>query len=456
MKLVYSLILLIFIFSVPSNASKFITKWDLSLPGSGPNQIIFNVGTTAAVNYSWETIPAGSIGSGTFSGTSATITGLPANAVILLSIDSAHFNAFSATDNKRLIDVVQWGTIKWSTMYAAFNACNNLNITATDIPDLSNVTMFGATFAQCYKLTGPPNIGMWNMSHVTDLTKIFYQDSLFNQPIGNWNTSNVVNMTQTFGIATSFNQPIGNWDIGNVKFLIGMFFGASSFNQPLNNWNTSNVKSFSTLFLSATSFNQPLNNWDVSKSYSFFDMFNLATSFNQSLGNWNVTAVDMHQMFDYSGLDCENYSSTLTGWFGNPLTPDLVNLGAITLHYGSSANNAHDSLISIKTWTIIGDTALNAACYPTGVSQVDHESDVSLYPNPSMLNVNSIINSIGDQNMSLEVTDILGLRIYKQAYALKNGRNIITINTSKYTSGIYFVNYVFEHGKKVVKFNKVD
>ncbi|TRX49048.1 BspA family leucine-rich repeat surface protein [Fulvivirga sp. M361] len=62
-------------------------------------------------------------------------------------------------------------------MQKSFARCSNLEVTATDAPDLSQV--------------------------------IF--------------------MTEMFSDATSFNGDIGDWDIGNVKSLSGMFSGDTAF-----------------------------------------------------------------------------------------------------------------------------------------------------------------------------------------------------------------------------------
>lgn len=64
----------------------------MSKPGDFPNIISFGIVTSGSVSYTWETIPAGTSGSGVFSGTTATISGLPANALIRLYIDSVNFN----------------------------------------------------------------------------------------------------------------------------------------------------------------------------------------------------------------------------------------------------------------------------------------------------------------------------------------------------------------------------
>ena len=102
------LFILVAFFANGLHAQDFITVWDLSNPGSSTNSIEFGVGTTGTVNYTWETIPAGTTGSGSFSGATATISGLPTNAIIRLKIDTTHFNRININNNadkSRLLDI---------------------------------------------------------------------------------------------------------------------------------------------------------------------------------------------------------------------------------------------------------------------------------------------------------------------------------------------------------------
>jgi surface protein len=73
----------------------------------------------------------------------------------------------------------------------------------------------------------------WNVSHVSDASKAFYNTPSFNQYIGDWNVSNVTNMSWMFKRATTFNQDIGDWDVGKVTDMSGMFIGADAFNQDM-------------------------------------------------------------------------------------------------------------------------------------------------------------------------------------------------------------------------------
>ncbi|MCS6823926.1 MAG: BspA family leucine-rich repeat surface protein [Cytophagaceae bacterium] len=386
----------------------FVTIWDLSIPGSGATTLSINVGTSGTVNYIWETIPAGTSGSGTFSGSTLQITNLPANAKIRLKIAPSNFNRiylYYNSDKARLLDVEQWGTVLWSTMQGAFFDCSNLNITATDLPNLSNVTDMSNMFRECDKLNGPTNIGNWNTQNVTNMSHMFYRAYSFNQPIGNWNTQNVINMTGMFFHAHSFNQPIGNWNTQNVTKMGDMFYRATSFNQSLENWNTENVTDMS-------------------------NMFNKASSFNQSLGNWVLKPlVDMMDMLENSGMDCANYSATLISWANNSSTPNNLDLGAQGLKYSSNAVAARNALLA-KGWTFEGDALDIHGCSTTTslLSAEYNKPKVSIYPNPA--HDHAMVSA--DGFTQLEIYDLHGQFIKRD---MPNRE----IELSGLRSGLYYV-----------------
>ncbi len=272
----------------------------MSKPGGNPTELTFGVGTTGTVSYTWETIPAGTTGAGTFTGSTATITGIPANAIIRLYIDSVNFNRININygiDKQRLVDVEQWGSVAWTSMESAFYGCSNLNISSTDIPNLNLVTSMSGMFRNCSMLNGPININSWNTSNLINMSNMFWAANSFNQPIGNWDVSNVTDMGDMFYQALSFNQPIGNWNTSNVTNMYAMFRYAYVFNQPIGNWNTSNVTNMSEMFYNSN-FNQPIGNWNTGNITNMDSMFKYAYNFNQPIGNWNTgNVISMEGMF---------------------------------------------------------------------------------------------------------------------------------------------------------------
>jgi len=132
---------------------------------------------------------------------------------------------------------------------------------------------------------------------VTDMNGMFNFSNL-NQPIGNWDVSNVTEMRYMFYENSSFNQPIGDWDVSNVTDMSYMFKD-SVFNQPIGDWDVSSVTDMSSMFGSSV-FNQPIGNWDVSNVTDMQAMFFQDTAINQDLSNWNVSSVNECSGFNYN------------------------------------------------------------------------------------------------------------------------------------------------------------
>jgi surface protein len=398
----------------------FVTVWDMTKPGSSPNSITFGVGTTGPVNYIWEDLNTGATGSGSFSGSTATITGLPTLSTIELRIKSNNFNRFrmNNTSNKsRLVGVTQWGDASWSSMEAAFFGCNNLNISATDVPDLSLVSNMSSMFRNCSNLTGPANINTWNTSNVTSMYSMFYNALDFNQPIDNWNTSNVVSMFNMFFGASNFNQPIGNWNTSGVTDMYRMFADAISFNEPIGNWNTTNVINMNSMFYGASNFNQPI-------------------------GNWNLTSlISNTNMLDNCGMDCNNYSTTLIGWANNINTPNGLSLGASGINYGTNAASSRNYLLNTKGWTITGDIVnAFACCVPTASNQSQTACNSYTFNNQTLtqsgIYFDTLTNSTGcDSIITLNLT----IKNKTSTTINQSACNSYTFNNQTITqSGTYF------------------
>ena len=153
---------------------------------------------------------------------------------------------------------------------------------------------------------GEPND--WDVSLITDMSRLFYQNNTFNEPLNKWVTKQVTNMSQMFYGASKFNQPlnggykphcwafiftqygvvndstkitgrrlfhklpvflvrrvalyafgdhIGGFDTNQVTGMFGMFYGASSFNQPIGQWKTNQVTNMYYMFNGASSMTHP-------------------------------------------------------------------------------------------------------------------------------------------------------------------------------------------------------
>jgi surface protein len=356
-------------------------------------------------------------------------------------------------DVARLLDVEQWGSIKWSSMNVAFQGCVNLNISSLDIPDLSNVVDMSGMFSDCSELNGPINISNWDVINTINMSNLFIGSKKFNQPIGSWNTSNVENMDGMFAGCRLFDKPLINWNTNKVKSMERMFANASVFNQPLNNWNTSKVTNMNGMFFNANLFNQDLSNWQVDSVDDMSEMFNLSKDFNQSLANWKLNSINgAYNMLDNTSMDCSNYSATLNGWASISNLPNNINLGVFNIHYGTNAFASRNLLIS-KGWTINGDIANNYNCYPTSISTIESQNlNSNFYPNPTSTNASIDIFSDESVIANISVYNFLGQIIFKDKMNLQNGKNIYQLNTQKFTRGVYLVSIKIGDRQNVKQF----
>ncbi|NAS14466.1 BspA family leucine-rich repeat surface protein, partial [Poritiphilus flavus] len=297
-------------------ASVFVTTWDTTKPGTSDGKSI--------------TIPV----SGTYDvdlGNDGTYELLDQNGTLTLdvttykhtageiqlalrnaasgngSLSRIHFN--NSGDRQKLLSVDQWGSsITWSTMEEAFYGCANLEVKATDAPNLSYVTTMIESFMLCTSLKGTTSFPSWNTTGVTDMSYMFNQASSFNGNISSWETGNVTNMAAMFTGASSFDRNIGSWNTSGVTNMASMFYQASSFNANIGSWNTSNVTTMVSMFYQASSFDEDLGNWDIGQLTNGTGMLN------------------------GSGLSMENWDDTLIGWHSQGFT-NAVTIGASGLHY---------------------------------------------------------------------------------------------------------------------------
>ena len=120
-------------------------------------------------------------------------------------------------------------------------------------------------------LHGP--IGKWDVSQVTDMSKIFFEENEFNYEISNWDVSRVTDMREMFFFAKSFNQDLSNWDVSRVVDFQWMFADANSFHQTLCGaaWVNSNASKVEMFDASPGSIsNAVCGAWCVIWSFVFF------------------------------------------------------------------------------------------------------------------------------------------------------------------------------------------
>ncbi len=255
--------------------SAFITIWKpksdrLELPIKGFNY-----------HVSWKNISNPGEKEGRITNVSSSevvLTGLSSNDKYEISItgdfDRINFGSWRFDDKKQqrihdeykeqILSIKQWGEIKWTSFYAAFNGCVNLEIHATDVPNLSLVYDLREMFDGCTKLKGNESMNHWNTDSIRLMGRMFRNCRQFNTNIGDWNTSLVKDMSSMFENAEKFNKNISSWNVSSVESMTKMFYYAKRFNQDIGEWNTKSLTEKSGMFDFAKSFDQDISGWDLS------------------------------------------------------------------------------------------------------------------------------------------------------------------------------------------------
>ncbi len=316
----------------------FVSLWDTTqtLPGSSSyNQIKLPLESSG--NYSF----AVSWGDGTYD----TITEWNHSDVIRTYATAGEYEIIikgkiegfrfgDGGDKNKISDISNWGSLILGNNGGYFWGCNELDVSATDVLNLSGVTDMSHMFHSATQFEG--NLSNWDVSRVTDMSHMlayansfnddlsnwdvsrvedmkwmFYDVNNFSSNLSSWNVGRVTDMGNMFSHSYLFNNNLSNWDVSSVTDMKGMFFDASSFNGDLSGWNMSRVRDTSGMFLYAYDFNGDLSNWDVSNVLNMNNMFQGASSFNSDLSLWNVhKATSMKNIFQ----GASSFNSDLSLW----------------------------------------------------------------------------------------------------------------------------------------------
>ncbi len=303
----------------------FITRWNTANAGyTASDSIILPLVGTYDVNVNWGDGSAIQRVRST-DGEAGLIHQYPAPGIYTVTMTGT-YNQMRTLGNKdplKFIEIIEWGPNKWSTMQDAFINCKNLKITASSIPDLSNVTNFHNIFKDATYFEG--DLSQWITSSVTQMGYAFDGTYLFNNDISNWDVSKVTSLQGTFRSARAFNQKIGKWNVSKVADLYATFYGALVFNQDISSWNTSLVSDMRYTFDSARAFNQNIGNWNTARVTRMSHMFRSAVDFNQDISDWDTSKVtDMSYMFQYAN----KMNQDLSGW----------NVAQVTIYTGFASN----------------------------------------------------------------------------------------------------------------------
>lgn len=298
--------------------SNIIGGLPASLSGGGANNDFVSTWDTTQVGSASDTVVLPLLSGGTYSGTIdwgdgnsddlsyANRTHVYASGgtytITISGSDIQGFQFNNGGDRRKITDVSNWGNLTLTTD-AVFTGCNNLQVSATDAPNITT-NSFAAMFANCTVFNS--DISHWDISTVTNIAGAFSNASSFNQPLNDWDVSNVTIFGGFYGgnnvfQNTPFNQPLDNWDVSAGTIFARMFGNATAFNQDISTWNVSSATRMDNMFEGATSFNKDIDSWDVSSVTNMYRMFRKASAFNKYIGSWDTSNVtDMRAMFAFA------------------------------------------------------------------------------------------------------------------------------------------------------------
>ncbi len=341
----FALTLLLFrgnsVFAAPSD--HFVTTWKTDNPGTSNSTSVTIPTVGSGYNYDvdWDN-------DGTFDqfGVTGSVThdfGVAGTYTIRIqgTFPQIYFN--NTGDRRKLLSIDQWGTIAWRSMERAFWGASNMNIVATDAPDLSIVTNMTYMFTGASALNSS-NLNTWNVNNVTTISNMFWTATTFNQSLNNWNTTGILDMSDAFRGATAFNGNITSWDTSTVTDMHLMFYGATNFNQDISSWDTGSVTSMTYMFRDASNFNQPIGSWDTGSVLDMSYMFYNAVDFDQPINAWDVTSVTT---FDSMFYNADSFNQDLDLW----VTTSATNMASMFL--GTALFNG-----DITTWDMHGVTTI--------------------------------------------------------------------------------------------------
>lgn len=123
---------------------------------------------------------------------------------------------------------------------------------------------------------------------------------------------------------------------------------------------------------------------------------------------------------------------------------------------GVSLNNGAGNVNNITTLNTTNevDGAVNESDAPSN-GMVSQGNDVSLYPNPTMNNVNLQFYSDDNQQGQIEVYNISGTKLISVPANISMGSNIVNLDVANLNAGNYFVSLVTNQGITNKRFTRI-
>ena len=194
MKAIYSALFFVFFTSLTQAQDAFITQWQTSSNVTGDPYV--TIPTHPDETYDYNVDWGDGNNSTNQSGDATHVYASSGTKTVTITGTFPRIFLNNGSASSKITSIDQWGTGTWTSMEAAFFGAKNLVMTATDSPDLTQVTSMIAIFRNARIFNG--DISGWDTSSVTDMSSMFEGAYDFNQDISGWDTSSVADMHLMF------------------------------------------------------------------------------------------------------------------------------------------------------------------------------------------------------------------------------------------------------------------
>lgn len=233
--------------ATPASSSDFVSTWTIANNG---DTITLPLSSAAGTSYNF-TVAWGDGTSDTITAADLPVTHTYANAGSYSVRISGTMRGWSFAQVPisagSITDVSQWGNFApASGVTGAFRGARNLDVSATDAPDLSFTNTLADFFRDASSLTTPA-LASWDTSSIVNMDSMFFGASSFNRSLTGWDTSSVQDMDNFLRGAVAFEQDLGSLDVTSLQsasgFLAGVELTAANYQSLLVGWAAQGVSS---------------------------------------------------------------------------------------------------------------------------------------------------------------------------------------------------------------------
>ena len=148
----------------------------------------------------------------------------------------------------------------WAECWASrMRFSSMLSIVATTLVVVQSLCVTAQPFLELNNTNIQNAVALWTSSDLAERTQAAER---YNN-IAYWDVSEITQMSRLFYIKGSFNADLSAWDVSKNENMASMFSNACLFNSNLGRWDTSKVKSMGKTFIEASVFNSDVSLWCV-------------------------------------------------------------------------------------------------------------------------------------------------------------------------------------------------